>query len=221
MNPKTTITLAILMFCGLGAYWWTQFAKVPTADELRPRSFLVLPELADVPATEIARIEIDGGDKPIVVERAGKSRWELVAPVKALADSKRVETLLGYVYTLRKSFDAGTLTGSPSKYGLDKPERVVRLFRQGDKTPAAALEVGKVFEAARYVRPLGRTNIEVVNARALDLLNAKTFDWREQQMFTISPLDISAVRIQGTDRNFEAPRGHQVANRPTDQNPRR
>lgn len=206
MNPKATITLAILMFGGLGAYWWTQYAKVPTVEERRARSSLILPELADIPTDQIGRIEIAGGDRPIVIDRQGKTRWELVAPSRTLADSKQVESLLASIYALRKSFDAGSLSGDPAKFGLDKPERVVRLFDKDLKIPVAELEVGKVFEGGRYVRARGKTEIEVADARALEWVSAKSYEWREQEMFTISPLDVASFRVIGSGRDFEASR---------------
>ena len=116
---------------------------------------LVLPTLMKVEPAEIGRIAIEGPDGAdrVVLERGEAGRWRVVEPVEALADGVQVEVLIGNLRQLRREAPGSTLDGDPATYGLDEPDRVVRLYREGEDEPVATLAVGDTLQRLRYVRP--------------------------------------------------------------------
>ena len=52
----------------------------------------------------------------------------MVEPVNAAAEPSRLETLVRNLKEMRRSLDAGSMTGPPATFGLEHPEATVRLW---------------------------------------------------------------------------------------------
>src|SRR4051794_19786213 len=150
-GQRSTILLLVLFFAGLGALWWADTAKIPTAQQRREMFNRVLPELIDTRLTDLRRLEITREKQPVLAfERRDADRWQMPEPVDTAADPSMVENLVRELKELRKSPDAGTVSGPGSSYGLAPPEATIRVFTAGSRTPLAALEVGKGAGDRRY-----------------------------------------------------------------------
>ena len=127
---RPTFVLIGLFFAGLLALWWLEDSGTLTDAQRRARLSRVLPDLIDMPESEISRIEIVRGGETLAFERRGKDRWQMIRPLDVAADSTILETLVGNLKNLRKSPDSGTITGPPESYGLAPPGAVVRLWSE-------------------------------------------------------------------------------------------
>jgi Domain of unknown function (DUF4340) len=199
-NSKTTFALLVFFFGGLLTMWGLDRAGVRTQWEETRRADRVLPDLVNTPAGEIRRLSIDRGDEHLVLARRDRGRWQMVEPVDVAAEPARVEALVRNVQDLRKSADAGTITGAADSFGLAPPAAIVRLYgteqaASGGDPPLATLEVGKVVGGQRYVRPVGGPGIEVVNARLLRELDLAKADWRQPSMVTVPTFQVESVKI--------------------------
>ena len=58
----------------------------------------------------------------------GAGGWQMVEPMNVAAEPSRLETLVRNLKELRRSLDAGSMTGPPATFGLDHPEATVRLW---------------------------------------------------------------------------------------------
>lgn len=205
MNIRTQIILLVLFFGSLLGYWCAESARIPTAEQLRRESGLVLPELLDAKPNEVRRVEVSGGKETLAFERGG-DRWRMVQPLRTLADRSRLDALVTNLKDLRASREIGKVHGPAERFGLETPVRVVRLFGPDPKTPIAALDVGEVLDNHRYVRASGRGDIEVVDSRLLAALDLPADDWRERSLFGVSAFDVRDFGVQGKGRNLEARR---------------
>ena len=87
------------------------------------RESLILPELLETPAAGIRKVSIERGKERIVFERrnTGVGRWQMVEPMNVAAEPARLETLVRNLKELRRSLDAGSMTGPPATFGLEQP----------------------------------------------------------------------------------------------------
>jgi len=201
MRHRTTVVLFTLFLAGLGVLWWADYADVPTRDEQRVRLNRLLPELVDTPVGEVRRIEVvrDGGKERLVVERRAGGTWQMLSPADGAADAGLIETLTKNLKELRKSADAGTITGDPAPYGLATPKASVRLYGTDPDRPLASLEVGARDRDRLYVRPGDSRGIEVVDARLLLALEEDIMAWRDRSLFHVPSFRVEGVTIAERD----------------------
>lgn len=202
MGKRATVVLLVLFFGGLGALWWARTAGVPTADERRAMAGRVLPRLLKVETTEIARIEVEdpGSGDQLALERRGDD-WQIVAPINALANRRQAEGLLNNLKGLQRAPEAGTLEGDPERFGLEPPDRVIRLFRSGDQEPIASLSLGDELERLRYVRAEGGP-ITLADAIRVEPNAVDPLLWRDRGLFEIFSYDVKAINVVGPGRRL-------------------
>ncbi|MHC5539008.1 DUF4340 domain-containing protein [Singulisphaera rosea] len=214
----TTIVLLTLFFTGLIVLWWADYAEIPTAEQLRRASGLVLPELNDVQAGEVRRVEVDqlagkseGTDatRHLVFERRGEG-WQLIKPVDVAADPSRIEALVRNLKLLKRVPDAGTIVDPANQFGFDPAQAVIRAFGKDAKTLLATLEVGKAVRDRLYVRPAGQTGVEVVDGRPFQGISQPLADWRDKAVFNLPSFLVAGFSVSGPSRDLKAERleGH-------------
>lgn len=201
MRHRSTFVLLTLFAAALGVLWWVDHARIPTREQQEELSDHVLPELADMPVAEIRRVEVTAREPAgrIAAERREGGRWQVVEPVDAAADPNAVETLVRNLRDLRKSRDAGTITGDPAPYGLDRPQAVLSLYGDNAKTPLASLELGTERKDDVYVRHAGSAGIEVIGRRLLSLARQPVAAWRDRSMFRVPSFRVESVAIREAD----------------------
>ncbi len=199
-SNRKTYVLMLLFFGGLLSMWALERAGVRTQSDKMRREDRVLPDLIGTPTAEIRRVSIDRGNEHLVFERRDRERWQMVEPVDVAAEPARIDALVRNLQDLRKSSDAGTITGPADTYGLAPPTATVRLYgtphrSSADDPPIATLEVGKAVGGQLYVHPTGGQGIEVVNARSLGLLNSPMVNWRQPVPMPLPMFQVDSVKI--------------------------
>jgi len=210
MKDRGTYVLLVLFFAGLVGLWFANFSKVPTQSEIARRSNRILPSLIDTKPDDLRKVEILGGDQPIVFERRDGNRWQMTAPMDVAADPSKVETLAYNLKELSRRPDAATLGADLSLYGLDQPERTIKLWGSATDAPLASLEIGRASLDRRYVRAGGSPGVEAVDARGLDpLIKLPVARWRDQEMFRVPSFEVDRVSLSagGKDLKFRRSRG--------------
>jgi hypothetical protein len=206
----TTALLITLFFTGLFVIMWADWADIPTPEEARERSGRVIPELVDIPPIDIQRLEIERQKEKekgrLVFKRGEAGSWQMIEPIDTAADRSLVETLTMNLKNLRKSLEAGTIEGPDAKYGLAPPTATIRVFARESEAPLATLEVGMVKEGIQYVREVGASGIEVIDARSLNMLDQPAPDWREKVLFTLPSFRVGGLSVNGPGRELNAER---------------
>ena len=173
MKDRGTYLLLALFFAGLVGLWVADFARFPTRAQLDRMSNRVLNTLIDTKPDDLRKVEILGGEEPIVFERREGNRWQMTSPMDVAADPSKVETLAYNLKELSRKPDSATLEPELSRYGLDHPERVIKLWGAATDAPLASLEVGRASLDRRYVRAGGSEGVEVVDAKGLALIRLR------------------------------------------------
>ena len=141
----------------------------PGVAELRDRSLFPAFDLGD-----IKRARVAAGDKPLVVEKSGETDWKMVEPSRGNTKEGRVASLLLGLKTLKWKEITAKGPDDAAKWGLDKPEMEVTLFKDGG-TELATLVVGRTDGAVTYVKLKADPGIFAVSSKDLDdLRKART-----------------------------------------------
>jgi len=140
----------------------------PGVAELRDRTVFPAFDLGDV-----KRARVTGGDKPLVVEKSGETDWKQVEPTRGATQDGRVANVLLALKALKWK-EIVSKGGDDAKYGLDKPELEMSVFK-ADGSEVGTLLVGKSDGAVTYVKVKAEPGIYAVSSKDLeDLRKART-----------------------------------------------
>ena len=140
----------------------------PGVAELRDRTVFPAFDLGDV-----KRARVTGGDKPLVVEKSGETDWKQVEPNRGATKDGRVANVLLALKALKWK-EIASKGGDDAKYGLDKPELEMSVFK-ADGSEVGTLLVGKSDGAVTYVKVKAEPGIYAVSSKDLeDLRKART-----------------------------------------------
>jgi hypothetical protein len=116
---------------------------------------------------------VTGGEKPLVVEKSGETDWKVIEPSRGSSKEGRVPNLLLGLKALRWK-EIASKGGDEAKFGLDKPELEVTVFKN-DGAELATLQVGRTDGAVTYVKLKAEPGIFAVSSKDLeDLRKART-----------------------------------------------
>jgi hypothetical protein len=142
----------------------------PGVAELRDRSLLPAFELGDIKRARLA----GSGDKPLVVEKSGESDWKVVEPARGSTREGRVASLLLTLRSLKWKEIVAKSPDDAAKFGLDRPELELTVFKDGG-VELATLRVGRTDGEVTYVALKADPGIFAVSSKDLDdLRKART-----------------------------------------------
>jgi hypothetical protein len=133
----------------------------PGVSELRDRTVI-----SGLEPSDVKRVRVSGGAKPLVVEKSGESDWKQVEPVKGSTKEGKVGGLLVTLRGLRWK-EIASSGGDDARFGLDKPELEVTVWK-ADGTELATLLVGRTEGAVTYVKLQSQPGIYAVSSKDLE-----------------------------------------------------
>ncbi len=211
----TSYSLLGLFILCLLAMWALNYFGVATDKERVLRESRVLPSLLETSAESIRKVSIEQDGKRLVFERRGQggSRWQMVEPIDAAADSARLRTLVHNLKELRLSLDSGAVTGPEATYGLASPSAIVRVWgdsganKESADQPLAYLALGKTVRGSRYVRPGEEGAILVADAKLVSMVDQPVHEWREKAVIGVPTFQISSLAVTRAGQSIRAHRG--------------
>jgi hypothetical protein len=163
--------------------------------------------LFDFFSQDLAKVEVTRGGETYTLEH-DRDGWRLTRPVTATADVLKADQLAGSLSTaeaLEFVDESPRPQDLDSKYGLGKPELVVRLeFTKDDskERPARTLEVGRhrpngsPGRFARLAEP-GRTGpVFVLPDDVASALDRGSLAYRPSQLWQVPAEEVTAVRVR-------------------------
>lgn len=155
--------------------------------------------LFDFNAADVAKIDIDNQGKKITLVH-DKDAWRLTSPVKADADTPRVDQLLADLGHLEA---AEYVAQEPKKdeleaqYGLGKPPLTVRIEFSDKNKPAQVLHVGKARsgKGGYFARVADGGPVFAINAELHKQLARESLGYRPQTLWQIIPEEIETLRV--------------------------
>ena len=113
------------------------------------------------------------GELVAVVEKSGETEWKQVEPTRGATKDGRMANVLLALKALKWK-DIASKGGDEAKYGLDKPELEMSVFK-ADGSEVGTLLVGKTDGAVTYVKVKAEPGIYAVSSKDLDdLRKART-----------------------------------------------
>jgi uncharacterized protein DUF4340 len=123
---------------------------------------------------DVKRARVAGGDKPLVVEKTGETEWKEVEPTRGATKDGRVANVLLALKALKWK-EIASKGGDDAKFGLDKPELEVTVFK-GDGSELGTLLVGRSDGAVTYVKVKAEPGIFAVSSKDLEDLRKARAD---------------------------------------------
>jgi hypothetical protein len=163
----------------------------------------------DVPSTDVAKLEVRRGDEAFTLEK--KKDWQITAPVKAEADSFRVDQL---ARELSKLEAAEFITEEAKKedldkiYGLAKPDVTAKVVFADEKKPAETLLLGKQRPGKEdyYARLESSPAVFVVKKDTREALDKGSLAYRVTQLWRVPENQVSNIRIQKEGSDYQLKR---------------
>ena len=155
--------------------------------------------LFDFNATDVAKIDINYQGKKVTLER-DQDAWRLATPVKAEADTARVDQLLAdlghleaaeFVAERPKQDDLGP------RYGLDNPPVTVRIEFTDKKKPTKEVHIGKKRDGqgGYFARLADGGPVFTVKEDLHDQLARDALSYRPQTLWQLLPEEIESLSI--------------------------
>ena len=194
MRPRTTIVL-LLLVVAVGAFIRFYESKRPNTEEASRRAQNVI----NFDRDKIEGIIIQNGDERIELKRVDK-KWRLESPVKDLADSSVVESLLFDLEDWKKE---ATITGKEMEadknkmadYGLAKAK--LRLKLVGPQAPPEILFGNNAaLENRIYVRFENSKNVFLATENIKNAISKKPEEFRDRKLSDIIATQITRVALK-------------------------
>ncbi len=155
--------------------------------------------LFDFNAADVAKITIDNQGQKLTLEH-DKDSWHLISPVKAEADTARVDQLLADLGHLEA---AEFVTEEPkqneleAQYGLGKPSITVRIEFTDKKKPAKEVHVGKARggKSGYFARVADGGPVFAINEELHKQLTRDSLSYRPQTLWQLLPEEIESLRV--------------------------
>ena len=194
MRTRTTIGL-LLLVVAVGTYIRFYESKRPNTEEAGRRAQNVI----NFDRDKIDGVVIQNGDERIELKRVDK-KWRLESPVKDLADSSLVESLLFDLEDWKKE---ATITGKEMEadknkmadYGLAKAK--LRLKLLGPQAPPEILFGNNAaLENRIYVRFENSRNVFLATENVKNAISKKPEDFRDRKLTDTIPTQITRVALK-------------------------
>lgn len=188
MTPRRLIPylvvflVVVAVFVGLQ---WQQARKLSREEQEK--------RVVNFKAADISAITLKRGTEEIQMTRQGAG-WEIVKPLKALADKATMETMVTALSELKKERSLGA--GELKTYGLDQPPLVVTFTAKGEQHH---IVLGQQAPGDRgyYALKDKDPNIFLIDSNAWHSLNQRLTNLRDKTLLAFSPEQVKAIKIRG------------------------
>ena len=195
MNFKTTlIILAVFILLG-GAYFFfgrpSPDAEQSKADQQKIREVYALSK------DKIQKIRLSFKDESyqsLTLAQNADGIWQLKAPFTANADPPKINEMLQDLLEkkVKQTLEAEDL----AQYGLQPPNIRIELWTEGE-TPAKTFLIGdRTVNYSVYTKEQSESHIFLIESSALDDFTKSPSDFRDRDVFKLSPTEIGAFRLQ-------------------------
>lgn len=141
----------------------------PSVDDLRDRTVFPAFDIGEIKRARVASV-----DRRLVVEKSGETDWKVMEPSRGGAKEAKVTNLLLTLKSLKWKEIASPTSDDAAKFGLDKPELEVSVFK-ADGTEVGTLLVGRRDGDITYVKiKTGPAVLAVPSQDLEDLRKAQT-----------------------------------------------
>ncbi len=134
---------------------------------------------------------------------AGSEKYNLVSPIKADANSDKVETLISSLlnYAANTTVDLDPTDEKLKEYGFDEPYATLEINLNGE---SHKIVIGAQTDSSRYCRiDDDKTVYTILNSKISDWAECNPSEYRASSVLTDSLSDISAMKITVDGKSSE------------------
>ena len=156
--------------------------------------------LTDLGPDQIDRVIIrrEGGEIELRRDATG---WQIVKPLRARADGRKVGEYLTRLLGLRILDFVADDTGDLGGYGLVEGKDEVAFFAEGNERPQT-LRLGRGKPGELFGQFTARDSVYHLPADAADLLEVKPDALRDRHLLALNPDIVDCIRIRAPGREF-------------------
>jgi hypothetical protein len=153
-------------------------------------------DLLKVKRDAVKALEVSGAGESYALERNDKGEWSITRPIKTLAGRWSVDGLLGTLESLKmESVAAEDASKDLKKYGLDKPQRTVKLTLADGGYKI--LEIGSSPSEKKYhAREAQSPLVAVIPGAVVDDLAKGLKELRAKRLADVSSFDVEGILAQ-------------------------
>jgi len=184
----------LLIFVILLAWVLTQErGRVPEEGEI----FRISPQ-------QIVKLEVNKDDNRLALERKDE-QWYLTKPVRALADSKKVDSMLKSLVQVKPGKREDVDLTNPD-YGLDKPVLTVTFQTQAGRATTIKLGARSGTGGDYFATITGRTELYLIKTSFKLALETSVGDLRDKTLVNLKKDDVRKLKIERPDTTIVAER---------------
>jgi len=172
--------------------------------------------LTDLGPGQIDRVIIrrEGGEIELLRDAIG---WQIVKPLHARADDKKVAEYLGRLLGLRIIDFVADDTGDLGAYGMVEGKDEITFFAEGNERHQT-LRLGRGKSGDLFGQFTARDSVYSMPAEASDLLLVKPDALRDRHLLTLNPDIVDLIRLRAPGKEFSlrrSPAGWEVRDNET------
>ncbi len=186
---KTAILATLVALLGAYVYWVEQPAVEREAQTTR---------LLDFEPEEITRLELTTPGETIEAERTADG-WRIAAPVEGPGDGRAIDTLVRTAAQAEEKRQIDDGDGELSRFGLDAPDAVLRLFAGDAAQPTLTIGKGTPIGFNAYARRGEGRAIFLTGGTVRAALMKRLADLRDKTVLSFSETDVATLTITPRD----------------------
>ncbi len=195
MKFKTTIILMVV-FVTLLAFVLFFESKSKEKKETEEK-------LVDLPSADVEKIALKKEDGTITFKKDDKGEWFITEPLEAKADSTEVNRLAEDFSSLKMERVVEKEGGDITKYEIPKKE--LTLWYKNKPQPVKILiGMENPLDNALFAKKEDDKRIVLIASYLKSLLEKKTFDFRQKDIFTFETAAVNSINLRAKDISWEA-----------------
>ena len=195
MKIKTTVIL-LVVFAVLLAFVMLFESKTKPKKEGEDK-------LVDLSSSDIERITLKKEDETIAFKKENGEDWLITEPLEAKADSTEVNRLAEGFSSLAIERVVDKQGGDVTKYEIPKKE--LTLWYKNKPQPVKILiGMENPLDNALFAKKEDDPRIVLISSSLKSILDKKTFDFRQKDVFKFEPADVSVIKLRAKDIRWEA-----------------
>jgi len=160
-------------------------------------------KLVDLAAADLERITLKKEDETISFRKDEMGDWQIIEPVEAKADPYEVNRLAEDFSSLKIERVVESEAKDTVKYEIPKTE--VSLWLKGQDNPVKVLiGMENRLDSTFYAKKEGESRVVLIPSLLKSLLEKKTFDFRQKDVFKFETADVTAVDFRVKDIVWKA-----------------
>jgi len=160
-------------------------------------------KLVDLPSADIEKIALKKEDGTITFKKDDKGEWLITEPLEAKADSTEVNRLAEDFSSLRIERVVEKEGGDTTKYEIPKKE--LTIWSKNKPEPVKILiGMENPLDNALFAKKEDDLRIVLIPSYLKSLLEKKTFDFRQKDIFKFELADVNSIKLRAKDIIWEA-----------------